>query len=68
MALEHWAAIAGAIGVVVAFIAGGSRQKTKQIKRKAKADEKAHERINQVPNVDASDRGAILERLRKHGQ
>lgn len=67
-ALEFWPIIAGAIGVVLAFIAGSSRQKTKQIKREAKADEKAHDRINKVPGVDASDRGDIIERLRKHGQ
>ena len=68
LALEFWPIIAGAAGVVIAFIAGGSRQKTKQVNRKAKEDEKAHGRINKAPVIDPSNRSDIIERLRDHGQ
>lgn len=65
---EYWQVLAAIAGAAVAYMAGRSSEKSKHIKKKAKADEKAHDRINKVQPVDADDRDDILERLRRHSE
>ena len=64
---EFWPQIVGGIaalgGMVIVFMAGGSRANNKHEKRKAKADAKTHDRINQVTPADPVDRIDVDERL-----
>lgn len=66
LALEYWPILAGAFGLVAAFLMGGSRQKLKATNRKAKADAKTHDRISKVAPRDPIDRTSVDAGLHEH--
>lgn len=66
--LDNWQAVVGILATGAAFLVGQSRAKSKHISRKAKADAKAHERINKLDPIDPADRRDIDQRLRDHSE
>ena len=72
LAGDFWPYIAAAGAAIVAMLTaygkGRKDANTKHIVKKAKSDEKSHDRINKVTPVDPADRSDIRERLRKHSK
>lgn len=72
LAGDFWPYIAAAGAAIVAMLTaygkGRKDANTKHIVKKAKSDEKSHDRINKVTPVDPADRSSIRERLRKHSK
>lgn len=72
LAGDFWPYIAAAGAAIVAMLTaygkGRKDANTKHIIKKAKADEKTNERINNITPVDPADRRDIRDRLRDHGK
>lgn len=69
---DFWPYVAAAGAAIVAMLTaygkGRKDANTKHIVKKAKSDEKTHDRINKVTPVDPADRRAVRERLRDLGK